>query len=101
MHKVYVVSKRLFRKAYNAEPFTEEHIMKVFDDYHKVVSYICGAIKGDLKKLYDLHGNSADVHVYTLNPDGFEEGLFINGFDYSTNDYYEKMSYRYKSYDVE
>ena len=101
MNNVYVVSKRLFRKAYNAEPFTEEHIMKVFDDYHKVISYICDAIKGDRKKLDESYDDLANFHKYTPNPDSFEEGLFITSFDYSINEHYEKMSYRFRSYIVE
>ena len=51
MANVYVVSSRRYAKPYYAEPSTVELITKVFDDYHKVVDYICKAIKEDHKYL--------------------------------------------------
>lgn len=99
MSNVYLVSRRMFRKSYEAEPFETERVVKVFDDYHKAVVYICESIKNDHKEI-DAYGNR-DFHKYVPNPDRFEEGIFITCYDYATDTYYEKMSYRFKSYEVE
>lgn len=101
MGNVYIVSKRLFKKAYNAEPFKVEYIAKVFDDYHKVVSYICDAIKEDHEKVDYMHDDPMNVHKYIPNPDGFEELIFITSYDYSNDHYYEKVNYVFRSHDVE
>ena len=101
MGKVYVVFRKLFNKAYHAEPFESEEVAKVFDDYHKVVSYICDAIKEDHKRIDDRYDDLSNFHKYTLNPDNLVEGWYISSFDYSTDNHYNKVSYRFHSYDVE
>jgi hypothetical protein len=78
-----------------------EQVMKVFDDYHKVINYICDAIKNDHEKLDDLGGDLTSVHKCVPYPDGFEEGYFIHSIDHATNTYFETLTYRFISYDVE
>lgn len=101
MAKVYVVSKLLYRKAYYAEPFMEESIFKVFDDYHKVVDYICDAVRKDHRYLDNSNKDLTYWTKHEPNPDNFREGWNIKSTEYSDIHYYEYTSYRFKSYDVE
>lgn len=101
MNKVYIVTARVYRRGYFAEPFKVEDVIKVFDDYHKVVEYICDTIKKEHKKLDDSRDDLTCWHKYEPHPDDFVEGHYISSIEYDTGTYYESMSYKFRSYDVE
>lgn len=101
MKRVYLVSERLYKKTYYAEPYEEEIIIKVFDDYHKTVSYICETIKKAHKELEESGDNPAHYHKHYPNPDEFVEGHYITSLSYEDKNHYDSVSYRFKSYDVE
>lgn len=101
MAKVYIVSEQLYKRAYNAEPFRVEGIIKVFDDYHKVISYICDVIRKDHRRLDKSKDDLTHWHKYEPNPDEFLEGYFIPSVEYDNNTYYESTRYRFRYYDVE
>lgn len=101
MTKVYVVSSRRYAKPYYAEPSTVELITKVFDDYHKVVDYICKAIKEDHKYLDKTKDDLTHWRKHEPNPDNFIEGYYIKSIEYSDVSYYESTCYKFRSYDVE
>ena len=101
MNQIYIVSKRVYKKAYNMEPWFEETILKVFDDYHKAVMYICDRIKMD-HDLLDMSGEYLqNWRKYDPNPDNFEEGIFTKSIEYDTATYYESKCYRIRTYSVE
>lgn len=101
MNQVYIVSERVYKKAHHIDPWYEETIVKVLDDYHKVVMYIYDLIKRDHAKL-DLSGKDlTDWHKYEPNLDNFEDGIFIKSIERDTEHYYESKCYRFRAYDVE
>lgn len=101
MATIYIVSERLYKKSYYAEPFKAERTVKVFDDYHKVVNYICDAIRKDHKYLDETKGDLTNWRKYEPNPDEFVEGYYMKSIEYSSAEYYESTCYKYRSYDVE
>lgn len=101
MAKVYIVYERLYRKAYYAEPHEEERIVKVFDDYNKTVDYICDAINKFHKEIDESNGDLTHWHKYEPNPDRFMEGRLISSVEYTDKNYYDSLSYRFRSYEVE
>ena len=101
MRQVYVVSERTYKKAYHIDPEAVEGIIKVFDDYHKVVMYIRNRIREDHEWLDTSGKDLTRWHKCQSNPDRFEDGLFIKSIEYDTDNYYESKSYRFRSYDVE
>lgn len=100
MRNVYVVSERLIRKAYHAEQIELENIVKVFDDYHKAINYICDTIRSDHNRISD-RDDQTGFYRYVPNPDSFVEGWYIYSFVYEIEKYYESKSYKFRSYRVE
>lgn len=101
MAKVYIVSERQYIRAFHCEPFRMEQIIRVFDDYHKAVGFICDTIKKDHERIDESMNNRGRYDKYEPNPDKFEEGHFITSFEYGNNEYCESKSYRFRSYEVE
>lgn len=101
MVEVYIVSKRLYRKAYYAEPYAEESIVKVFNDYHKAVEYICDAVKKDHNYLDNSGKDLTHWNKYDAHPCYFREGYYIKSIAYSDIHYRENTSYRFRTYAVE
>ena len=105
MNQIYIVSERVYKKAYHIDPWFEETILKVFDDYHKAVMYICDRIKMDHVVL-DTSGQAIGIDLtnwrkYEPNPDKFEIGIFTKSIEYDTATYYESKCYRFRVYNVE
>ena len=101
MSKVYIVSARGYKKAYYAEPVSTEKILKVFDDYHKAIVYICDCIREDHKIVDNPNRTSTFWTKYEPKSDNFEEGMFIRSVAFDDNSSYEDRSYRFRVYDVE
>lgn len=101
MGKVHVVSRLLYRRAYYAEPLMEESVVKVFDDYQKVIDYICDAVKKDHKYLDNSQKDLTYWRKHKPNPDNFKEGFKIKSTEYSDIHYFEYTGYKFRSYDVE
>ena len=101
MAKVYIVSEIDYKKAYYAEPFRKESIIKVFDDYHKVVGFICDTIKEDHKQIDESKIDPARWRKYEPDPDEFVEGVAIKSNVYDHCNYYKLVSYKFRSYEVE
>ena len=101
MEKVYLVYERLYRSAYYAEPYEEESVIKVFDDYHKTVSYICEVIKESHKELDESGDDLTHYRKHDPNPDEFVEGHYIKSLEYDGKSSYDYVSYKFVSYDVE
>lgn len=101
MNQVYVVSKRVYKKAYHIDPWSEETILKVFDEYHKTAMYICDLIKMDHMVLDASGKDLTSWRKYEPNPDNFETGIFTKSIEYDTATYYESKSYRFRTYNVE
>lgn len=101
MNQIYIVSERIYKKAYNMEPWFAEVILKVFDDYHKAAMYICDRIKMDHAML-DMSGKDlTEWRKYEPNPDNFETGIFTKSIEYDTATCYESKCYRFRTYSVE
>lgn len=101
MKKVYLVSERLYRRAFYAEPYEEECVIKAFDDYHKTVSYIYETIKEAHRQLDESGDDLTYYHKHEPNLDKFVEGHYITSLEYDNGNSYDSVSYRFKSYDVE
>ena len=101
MRQVYIVTKCVYEQAYHTTPTSSERIVKVLDDYHKAVVYICGRIKEDHEWIDSLNNVSATYTKHEPNPDKIEEGIFVTSFEYNENSCYEEHSYIFRSYDVE
>lgn len=101
MRQVYIVSKRNYRVAYSATPYCTENIVKVLDDYRKTINYIRELIKDDHEMIDEPKRYMKACTKIDPNPDNFEEGIYIRSFVFEDDKYYEEISYKFKSYDVE
>lgn len=101
MDYVYIVTERLYKRAFHAEPWRSERVVKVYGDYHSAVAGIRDLIIEDHAKL-DKSGKDLSHYIKCeLNLDEFNEDCNIISFSHSDDNYYESKSYRFVSYDVE
>jgi hypothetical protein len=100
MSKVYVVSRRLYKRAYYAEPFSSESIVKIFSDYQKAVNYICESFERD-HEIITNHNDTKYVTTYDPNFDNCLDGYYLKSVSYDNCDYHESICYKLTAYDVE
>lgn len=101
MAKVYIVSKRLFRKYANCEPYISETTLKVFGSFDKVVTYICDLMKRDRESIDDDKHDPRDWTKHYMNRETFKNGYYIKSIEFEDRYAYESTCYRFVSYDVE
>lgn len=101
MTKVYIVSKRLFRKYANCEPYISETTLKVFGSFDKVVKYICDLMKRDRDCIDDKNYDPRGWTKYYMDRETFKNGYYIKSIEFEDEYAYESTCYRFVSYDVE
>ena len=98
---VYVVTERVYKRAYHAEPWHLDRIVKVCGDYHSAVTAIRDLILQDHKTLDRFVKDLTDYTKHDPDPDYMEEGYRIISYEKSNDHYFESKSYRFESYVVE
>lgn len=98
---VFVVTERLYKRAYYAEPWRTERVVRVYGDYHSAVIGIRDLILEDHANLDKSGKDLTHFTKYEPNVDVFDEDCNIISFTNSSDNYFESKSYRFLAYVVE
>lgn len=98
---VYVVTERVYKRAYHAEPWHSDRIIKVCGDYHSAVIAIRDLILEDHRILDRFVKDLTNYTKHDPCLDYMEEDCNIISYENSNDHYFESKSYRFKSYVVE
>lgn len=101
MGKVYIVSKRRYRRYANCEPYISEITLKVFGSIRGVISYIAEQIKGDHMRIDSGYYDPRNWTKYYPKREEWKCGYYIKSVEFDDGYSYDSTCYRFVPYDVE
>lgn len=100
MNKVYIVSRRVYKREYHAEPYVSEGVLTVFDTPRKATDCILKHIKSDHEFISVPNGDYEHFTKYNPYPWEALEERYVTSVEYDGENYFMSVSYTIRTYDV-
>lgn len=97
-HIHYVITKRITKRAYYAEPYVWEGIVGVTSDYKRAVAIAFNHVTSDHALIHEKMTANTVWCRHDPKPSEFLEGKYINSISYVDGDTSIKYDYKIQSY---